>query len=105
MKRAVGALLALLGSWSASAWAGEVFGVITEAGKPLAKAQVELVQGGDIHVTTTDARGSYRLVLPKSGKAKLTVKTDTASPSIDIFSSERPLRYDLTLAGGKLKRR
>jgi hypothetical protein len=98
-------VLALLGGWSGAVLAGEIFGVITEAGKPVARAQVELEQAGEIHVTTTDAHGSYRLVAPKAGKLKLTVKTAKASPSIEIFSSDRSLRYDLTLASGELKRR
>ena len=96
--------LALL-SWSAGAWAGEIYGVLTEAGRPVANAEVEVQLQGQSFSTRTDARGSYRVVVPKSGKAKLTVKAAAGAPSIEVFSSDRSLRYDLMLVAGELKRR
>ena len=97
--------LALGGGWPGTVVAGEIFGVITEAGRPLANAQVAVEQDGQRFATSTDARGSYRLVLPKTGKVKLTVKSAAGSPSIDVFSSDRSLRYDLTVVSGELRRR
>jgi hypothetical protein len=95
---------ALLG-WSGAAVAGEIFGTITGGGRALANAQVEVEQGGRRFSASTDARGSYRLVLPASGKATLTVKSAAGAPSIEVFSSERSLRYDLTVVAGELRRR
>jgi len=98
-------ILALWGGWPSGALAGEIFGVITEAGLPVTNAPVEVEQDGQSVATRTDARGSYRVVVPESGRATMTVKTAAGSHSIDVFSSNRSLRYDLMLVAGELKRR
>jgi hypothetical protein len=107
MKRTI-LVFAILGGFPLSALAGEIFGLITEADRPVAGARVAVTVAGKTYTTDSDARGSYRVVVPASGKARLMVTAGSRALSIDVFSSERPVRCDLVITPGpnpQLRRR
>ena len=107
MRRAI-LVFAILGWFPGAVFAGEIFGVITQAERPVAGARVAVTIADKSYTTDSDARGSYRLVVPASGKAKLTVTVGSLSRSLEVFSSDRPVRCDLTLTSGpdpQLRRR
>jgi hypothetical protein len=85
--------------------AGEVFGTITDGGKPVAAGvQVGITVSGKAYATETDKFGSYRIVVKEKGKCTLTVHLREQSPSVELFSYDRSTRYDwiLQTKDGKL---
>lgn len=107
MKRTV-LVFAILGWFPIPALAGEIFGLITEADRPVAGARIAVTLASKTYTTDSDARGSYRVVVPESGKARLTVTAGSRALSIDVFSSDRAVRCDLTITSGpnpQLRRR
>ena len=79
-------------------FAGEIFGSITEGGRPVGQGiKVEITYAGKAYSTETDKYGSYRAYMPGMGKSLLKVHYKQQSPSIEISSYERPVRYDLVL--------
>jgi hypothetical protein len=88
--------------------AAEVFGTISENGKPLpANVAVKLECGGASGPNAsgkTDQFGSYTLRSSASGDCRLTVDYKGSSPSLKVTLYEKPSRYDLVVAGeaGKL---
>ncbi len=99
MKRTI-LVFAILGWFPGAAFAGEIFGLITQAERPVASAHVAVTIANKTYTTDSDARGSYRVVVPASGKARLTVTTGSQALSIDVFSSERAVRCDLVITSG-----
>jgi len=102
-------LAAALSLGSAAALsAAEVFGTISENGKPLpANVGVKLECGGASGPAVsgkTDQFGSYTLRSSASGDCRLTVEYKGSSPSLKVTLYEKPSRYDLVVAGeaGKL---
>lgn len=93
-------VVAILGGLPRTVLAGEIFGIINEAGQPVPNARVAVTISNKTYTTNTDARGSYRVIVPERGKARLTVTVDSRASSIDVFSSERGVRYDLTIVPG-----
>jgi hypothetical protein len=101
-------IFALLSSCPLAVTAGEIFGTITEGGRAVANANVEVTIANKTYKGMTDVYGGYRVVVPEVGKAKLTITVGNQAPSIEIFSSERSLRYDLVVVPGanpELRRR
>lgn len=89
----IGALVLLL--YASLAQAGEVFGTITDGGKPVAAGvKVEVAVAGKAYVAETDKFGSYRIVVKEKGKCTLTVHLRDQSPSVELFSYDRSTRYD-----------
>lgn len=85
--------------------AGELYGTITDGGKPVAAGlKVEISMSGKVHVGETDKFGSYRMFVKEKGKGTLTLHIQEQSPSIELFSYDKSSRYDWVLAakGGKL---
>jgi hypothetical protein len=81
-----------------SAVAGEIRGTIKLGGKPIGPGiGVEARCGDQIHSTSTDKYGTYRLYLPESGSCQLSVSFQNQTPSREIVSFEDSTRYDLTL--------
>jgi hypothetical protein len=100
-------LVALLLSAS-SLLAGEVYGTIADAGKPVAAGvKVEIAVSGKVYTAETDKFGSYRIVVKEKGKCTLTVRLKEQSPSTELFSYDRSTRYDwiLETKDGKLSLR
>lgn len=107
MKKALMLVTALaLGSVAARpAAAAEVFGTISENGKPLPAGVVVKLDCGAASVSgKTDQFGSYTLRSGAAGDCKLTVAYKSSSPSLTVTLYEKPNRYDLVVKeeGGKV---
>ena len=78
--------------------AGEVYGTISQGGKPLpAGLKVEITTSGKAYNAETDKFGSYRIVVKEKGKSTLTVHLKEGTPSVELFSYDRSTRYDWVL--------
>jgi hypothetical protein len=81
-----------------SALAGEIYGTIKEAGKPITagtKVEVKCTKGS--YGAETDKLGSYRVFVPEQGKCALSVKSGDAAPQMTVNSFEDSARYNLVL--------
>ena len=90
---------------AAVALAGEIYGTITEAGKPVpAGTKVEVAVAGNAYAGETDKFGAYHVFAKEKGKGTLTVYHRNQAPAATIFSYEKATRYDWTIenADGKL---
>lgn len=95
----VGLLLA-----ASAARAGEIYGTLSEQGKPAgAGATLRLACGDAAAEAKTDAYGSYSLKVNATGKCVLSVSSAAGSPSMPVTVYEKSARYDLVLerSGGK----
>ncbi len=93
-------ILALAVLFSASsALAGELFGTISEGGKPVAKGvKVEVTASDKTYSTETDKDGGYRVFVKEKGKCTLTVVYKDQKPTYSAASFDKATRYDLVLA-------
>ena len=86
--------------------AGEIYGGIIEDGKPMGEGiEVKVVcppAGGEISKIKTDAQGNYRLYVKTLGKCGVTVGS---SEPATLSSYEEPVRYDLILEKGVLRKK
>ncbi len=85
--------------------AGEIFGTITDAGKPLPEGtKIEVTVAGKSFTGATDKLGTYHVQASEKGKGTLTVYYKNQKPAADIFSFEKATRYDYIVetADGKL---
>ena len=92
-------------TWSGAAFGAELFGTITENGKPLPQGSAVALACGDTAVSgVTDQFGSYSLKTAVSGDCRLTLTYKSSSPSIKVTLYEKPTRYDLVVRNeaGKL---
>ena len=97
MKIACMMLSAFLG-FAALAFAGNVYGTITEGGKPVAQGvKLEIGCGDSKHETQTDANGGFKIFVPKKGKCMLKVTYQGQSPGFEINSYDGSVQYDLVL--------
>ena len=81
-----------------TALAGEIYGTVKEAGKPVqagTKVEVKCAKGS--YSAETDKLGSYRLFVPEQGKCTLSVKSGDLSPQMAVHSFEDSARYNLVL--------
>jgi hypothetical protein len=88
-----------------AALAGEIYGTITDAGKPVpAGVKVEVTAAGNAYTGETDKFGTYHVFAKDKGKCTLTVYYKDEKPAASIFSYEKATRYDWTVetADGKL---
>ncbi len=85
--------------------AGEIFGTITDAGKPLLEGtKIEVTVAGKSFTGATDKLGTYHVQATEKGKGTLTVYYKDQKPTADIFSFEKATRYDYAVetVDGKL---
>ncbi len=91
-------LAILLVATATSALAGEVFGTISEANKPVAEGvKVQVTAGGNTYSTQTDKFGGYRLFVKEKGKCTLTVSYKDQTPTFTVASFDKSTRYDFVL--------
>jgi hypothetical protein len=96
VKRAALILAAL--AFAGAASAGEVYGTITESGKPAgAGLALKLACEGASADAKTDAYGAYRVKVAATGNCTLTVASKAGSPSLAVNLYDKPARYDLVL--------
>ena len=90
---------------AAAAVASEVFGTVSENGKPLAAGvALKLACEGGSASGVTDEFGSYSLKTPATGDCRLSLTHKGSSPSLKVTLYEKPSRYDLVVKdeAGKL---
>jgi hypothetical protein len=94
-----------LGLAVSCAVAGEIYGTVIEAGKPLpAGVKIEITAAGKTYAGETDKFGTYHIFVSDKGKSQLTVHYKEQKPGANIYSYDRATRYDWTVesADGKL---
>ncbi|MEO8430243.1 MAG: hypothetical protein ABI592_01955 [Acidobacteriota bacterium] len=85
--------------------AAEVFGTISENGKPVPRGvAVKLDCAGVAASGATDEFGSYSVKTASTGDCRLTVEYKKSTPSLKVALYEKPARYDLVVkdAAGKV---
>ncbi len=97
MKRTSVLLLIIL-TFTPLAYAGKIYGSVSEGGKPVAQGvKVEVTCGANNYAAQTDAYGSFKLFVPDKGKCLLKVNHQGQTPSFEINSYEGSVQYDLIL--------
>jgi hypothetical protein len=89
-------LLAL--TFVARSFGGEIYGTITDAGKPVGKDIAVAVEiAGKTYSKPTDEFGGYRIFVSETGKciAKIVFRGQTISGEIESYST--PVRFDLAI--------
>jgi hypothetical protein len=86
-----------------SAFAGNIFGHLSENGKPVKSAGVTVTCGTNSYQAQTDDDGSYSIRADEPGRCMLSVKYKDQTAETEVFSYDRPTRYDfeLVMADGK----
>ena len=78
--------------------AGNVYGSITENGKPVGQGvKLEVSCGANKYNAETDANGTFKLFVKDQGKCTLKVGYQGQTPSFEINSFEGSVQYDLVL--------
>ena len=84
--------------FAAQAFAGKIYGSLTEVGKPVAQGvKVEVTCGTNNYAAQTDAYGAFNIFANDKGKCVLKVSYQGQTPSIDINSYDGSVQYDLVL--------
>ena len=97
MTRACILSLLILG-FTAQAYAGKIYGSITEGGKPLGQGiKVEIVCGTNNYSAQTDGYGAFNIFASEKGKCLLKVSYQNQTPSIEVNSYDGSVQYDLIL--------
>jgi len=88
----------LILAFTALAVAGNVYGTVTENGKPVAQGvKLEVTCGGNKYNADTDANGGFKMFVKDQGKCSLVVAYQGQSPAMDINSFEGSVQIDLVL--------
>src|SRR5262245_46652834 len=86
--------VALILTMTSAAVAGNVYGSITEGGKPIAQGvKIEVACGPNKYSAETDASGAYKLFVKDQGKCALHVAYQGQTPSFEINSFEGSVQY------------
>ena len=85
-------------------YAGEIYGTLKgDDGKPLTKQVVQILQNDKVVASgSTDTNGYFTVTIKEVGKLKLEI-VGYKGASLDVFSTNKSTRYNLTLnkAGDK----
>jgi len=84
-------------------FAGQIYGSLTSAGRPVARAAIEIKCGENVTQGTTASDGSYRINVQQSGQCTLSLPGYTGRPSAVVFSSPNPSQFDFELIGPDAK--
>jgi hypothetical protein len=86
-----------------AAVAGNLYGSITQAGKPVAGAAVVVTCGGSTYKAQTGADGGYRVHAKETARCTLEITHQGQPAKVEIVSYNDPTRYDFELVteGGK----
>lgn len=89
---------------TSAVYAGEIFGTIDDAGKPVAGVKIAVSVAGKSFTGETDKDGTYHIFAAEKGKGTLTADYKGQKPAADIVSYEKSTRYDWTfeVVEGKL---
>ncbi|HKB69404.1 MAG TPA: hypothetical protein VKH46_01075 [Thermoanaerobaculia bacterium] len=99
------AMLVCLLLAASAARAGEIYGTLSDEGKPVGAGTTLRLACGEAAVEAkTDAYGSYSLKVTATGKCALSVPSLPGAPSLPVTVYEKSARYDLAVgrSGGKV---
>ncbi len=78
--------------------AGEIYGAISQGGKPVAAGiKVEIASPAKTYAAETDKFGAYRIFVKEKGKCTLKVTLKEKAVAAEVFSFEKSTRYDWVL--------
>ena len=84
--------------FTVQAFAGKIYGSISEGGKPVAQGvKVEVVCGTNNYPSQTDAYGAFNIFATDKGKCLMKVSYQGQTPSIEVNSYDNSVQYDLIL--------
>ena len=92
-------------SLASMAFAGEIFGTIVDAGKPVPEGtKIEVTVAGKTFTGAADKLGTYHVFAAEKGKGTLTAYYKDQKLTADVFSFDKATRYDygVETADGKL---
>ncbi len=78
---------------TAPAYAGQIYGSLKEAGRPVANATFEVFCPQGSFRGVTDGYGAYSINVGR-GKCTFRLHYRNQQPSFDLYSYDSPLRYD-----------
>lgn len=85
-------------TFAAQAFAGKIYGSITEGGKPVPQGvKVDVTCGTNNYSAQTDSYGAFNLFATDKGKCVLKVSYQGQTPSIEVNSYDGSVQYDLIL--------
>jgi hypothetical protein len=91
-------LLLLFLGFTVRAFAGKIYGSISEGGKPVAQGvKLEVTCGANNYSAQTDTYGAFNLFSKDTGKCVLKVLYQGQTPTIEISSYDGSVQYDLVL--------
>jgi hypothetical protein len=84
---------------ASAASAGEIYGTVSEGGKPVADGTTVAVKCGDkaYPAVKTDKTGTYHLTVAEKGKCTLTLSYKGQSPALEVASYDQGVQVDLVL--------
>ena len=80
-----------------SAFAGNIFGSLSEHYQPIKGAELTLTCGSSNYQARTGDDGSYSLRADQAGRCTLHVKYKDQTVETEVFSYNEPTRYDFEL--------
>ena len=97
MRRIV-SLAFLLSLTAGSAIAAEVYGTVSEGGRPVGEGvTLAIACGGKTANATTDKTGSYHLDAPATGKCGLTITIKGESATLEVAAYDEGAQVDVVL--------
>ena len=98
MRKAGMIVLFNLSLFATTTHAAHVYGTLVKNKQPSANTEITIKCGrDDVYGTKTNDRGSYSVRVGTTGECRFIVTNKHGSPEEDIFSYERPARYDFDL--------
>jgi len=81
-----------------SAFAGNIFGSLTENGQPIKGAEITVTCGSNDYQARTGDDGAYSLRANEPGRCTFSLKYKAQTVETEVFSYDQPTRYDFELA-------
>jgi hypothetical protein len=98
MKRALLVLAFFFAFSPRPLWAGQIYGILREADRPVgANVKIEVVCGNSTYSTVTDNSGLYRLFAKETGRCVARAYYQNQTPQTVIDSYANPAHYDFDL--------
>jgi len=98
MRRIVVSLAFVLFLSAVPAVAAEVYGTVSEGGRPVGEGvTLAIACGGKSATASTDKTGSYHLDAPATGKCGLTITLKGESATLEVAAYEEGAQVDVVL--------
>ncbi|MEQ1947673.1 MAG: hypothetical protein ABL995_10825 [Bryobacteraceae bacterium] len=85
-------------AFAGSLYAGQLYGSVSENGKPVASVPVIITCSGEQTKGSTNADGTYRITVMQQGRCTFALPGKPGSPAVLVFSYDKPTLYDLEVA-------